>query len=118
VITRTAIGDCRVRATAAATANYYSAYKETTFSFSTAVAPVVTPSSSPSPSPSSSPSPSLSNSPSSSPSNSPSVAVALADTGTSNPYLPFFLAALLLPLGVSLLMFAETKSRRKRFLRN
>jgi hypothetical protein len=112
VITRTAIGDCRVRATAAATANYYSAYKETTFSFSTAVAPVVTPSSSPSPSPS------LSNSPSSSPSNSPSVAVALADTGTSNPYLPFFLAALLLPLGVSLLMFAETKSRRKRFLRN
>ena len=40
VITRTAIGDCRVRATAAAVpGTYYSAYKEVTFSFSASPTP-------------------------------------------------------------------------------
>jgi LPXTG-motif cell wall-anchored protein len=43
VITRTAIGDCRVRATAAAvTGSYYSAYKEVTFSFSVTATPTPT----------------------------------------------------------------------------
>jgi LPXTG-motif cell wall-anchored protein len=40
VITRSAIGDCRVRATAAAVpGTYYSAYKEVTFSFSASPTP-------------------------------------------------------------------------------
>ena len=44
VITRTAIGDCRVRATAAAVpGTYYSAFKEVTFTFSAAPAQTPTP---------------------------------------------------------------------------
>jgi LPXTG-motif cell wall-anchored protein len=50
VITRTAIGDCRVRATAAAVAGtYYSAYKEVTFTFS------ATPTTAPTPTPTTAP---------------------------------------------------------------
>lgn len=49
VITYTGAGTCLVRATSAATANYYSAYKEATFTFqATPSASVTTPSSQPS----------------------------------------------------------------------
>jgi LPXTG-motif cell wall-anchored protein len=56
VITRTGIGNCRVRATAAAvtsTPSYYSAYREVTFSFSSAITTTPTATSTPTTAPAS-----------------------------------------------------------------
>jgi LPXTG-motif cell wall-anchored protein len=97
VITRTAIGDCRVRATAAAVpGTYYSAFKEVTFTFSAAPTPTPTPTTAPTPTPTTAPA-------------STAPAKALATTGANLEWL--FVAGLLAVIaGSGFLAF----SRRKR----